>query len=114
MALSRRARESIAQVSPFYMELVDPCRAASYPRLMRRIALLACFFLFPVLAASPEPRREMSVAEAIVFKNGLAFMTREGTLSFRDGEALVVAAPEALLGTLWINAGVARSMSFAP
>lgn len=47
----------------------------------------------------------MSVTEAIVFKNGLAFMTREGTLSFHDGEALVVPAPEALLGTLWINAG---------
>jgi len=47
----------------------------------------------------------MSVTEAIVFKNGLAFVTRQGTLSFRDGEALVTPAPEALLGTLWINAG---------
>ena len=47
----------------------------------------------------------MSVAEAIVFKNGLAFMTRQGTLSFRDGEARVAPAPEALLGTLWITAG---------
>ncbi len=75
---------------------------------MKRIGLLVTLFILPVLAASPESPSELRVTEAIVFKNGLAFMTREGTLSFRDGEARVAPAPEASLGTLWIAAGDRR------
>lgn len=76
---------------------------------MKKTALLAFFFLLPVVAAAPTPpASELPVAEAIVFKNGLGFVTRQGTLSFRDGEARVAPAPEALLGTLWITAGNRR------
>lgn len=70
---------------------------------MKKIALLALLLGLPVVAA--EPSGGMPVSEAIVFKNGLAFVTREGSLTFRDGEATVAPAPEALLGTLWITAG---------
>jgi hypothetical protein len=76
--------------------------------VMKRVALLSLFFLLPVVAASPEPPEELRVTEVIVFKNGLAFVTREGALSFRGGEALVVPAPDALLGTLWVGAGDRR------
>ena len=72
---------------------------------MKRIALLASFALLPVVAASPEPSNELRVTAAIVFKNGLSFVTRQGTITFRDGEAKIVPAPEALLGTLWVAAG---------
>ena len=75
---------------------------------MKRAALLASFVLLPVLAASPRPPSETRVTEAIVFKNGLAFLTREGTLTFQEGEARVAPAPDALLGTLWIAAGERR------
>lgn len=71
---------------------------------MKRIALLASLFVLPVIAVS----QELRVTEAIVFKNGLSFVTRQGPLAFRDGEARIVPAPDALLGTLWIAAGERR------
>jgi len=49
--------------------------------VMKRVVLLSFFFLLPVVAASPEPPDEMRVTEAIVFKNGLSFVTREGALA---------------------------------
>jgi hypothetical protein len=75
---------------------------------MKRLSLLACFVLLPVVAASPEPPAELRATDAIVFKNGLAFVTREGALSFRAGQARIAPAPDALLGTLWIAAGERR------
>lgn len=71
---------------------------------MKRTALFASLFMLPVLAAL----QELRVAEVIVFKNGLSFVTRQGPLVFRDGEARVAPAPDALLGTLWIAAGERR------
>jgi hypothetical protein len=44
------------------------------------------------------------VTNAVVFKNGLAFMTREGSVPFSGGVARVWPVPDALLGTLWIGA----------
>lgn len=66
---------------------------------MKKFALLLMAFCGLTVTA------EVPVTEAIVFKNGLAFVSREGTLSFRDGEARVAPAPEALLGTLLISVG---------
>lgn len=71
---------------------------------MKRIALLASLLVLPVIAVS----QELRVTEAIVFKNGLSFVTRQGPLAFKDGEARIVPAPDALLGTLWIAAGERR------
>ncbi|HEY0373014.1 MAG TPA: hypothetical protein VGD79_13500 [Thermoanaerobaculia bacterium] len=68
---------------------------------MKHLALLVFLAVLPVLAQVPG---ELPVAEAIVFKNGLAFVTRQGPLAFHDGEARVP-APDALLGTLWVAAG---------
>ena len=66
---------------------------------MRKLALLLVGLFGLTVTA------EVPVTEAIVFKNGLAFVSREGTVSFRDGETRVAPAPEALLGTLWISVG---------
>lgn len=68
---------------------------------MKRIALLLSLALLPVAGSS----QEIPVREAVVFKNGLAFVTRQGTVAFRDGEARLAPAPDALLGTLWVGAG---------
>ena len=67
--------------------------------------LVVSLFLLTGVAAAPQPQVDLPVTEAIVFKNGLAFMTREGTLAFRNDTARVAPAPDALLGTLWIAAG---------
>ncbi|HEV7240778.1 MAG TPA: hypothetical protein VGQ36_16180 [Thermoanaerobaculia bacterium] len=75
---------------------------------MKQLAPLVFVLALPLLAATPESPGEIPVAEAIVFKNGLAFLTRQGPLTFRDGQAIVAPAPEALLGTLWIAAGNRR------
>ena len=69
---------------------------------MKRIALLVLFLAVPVPAQAP---RDLPVDEVIVFKNGLAFVSKQGRLDFRGGEARVTPVPEALLGTLWIAAG---------
>jgi hypothetical protein len=68
---------------------------------MKRIALLLSLVLLPVAGSS----QEIPVREAVVFKNGLAFVTRQGTVVFRDGEARLAPAPDALLGTLWVGTG---------
>ena len=112
-SIERRGRErqehgDAARGSDFYKSLIDRGRAAPYALFMKRASLLASFLFLPVVAASPEPQAEMRVTDAIVFKNGLAFITRQGALAFRNGEASVTPAPDALLGTLWVAAGDRR------
>lgn len=72
---------------------------------MKRWAVPLVFLLTSLPMIAAEPARVMRVGGAIVFKNGLAFMTREGTLAFADGRARIAPAPAALLGTLWITTG---------
>jgi hypothetical protein len=69
---------------------------------MRRIAVL---LLVPLFAAAAEaPPETTRVTSAIVFKNGLAFIAREGTVSFAGGKGTISPIPDAFLGTLWIGA----------
>ncbi|HEX7153008.1 MAG TPA: hypothetical protein VF618_16090 [Thermoanaerobaculia bacterium] len=68
---------------------------------MKHLLALLSLLTFPVFAAEPQP---LPANGAVVFKNGLAFVTREGTLPFKAGEARLTPAPSALLGTLWISA----------
>jgi len=63
-------------------------------------ASAAAFSLLITLTLSADTR----VTNAVVFKNGLAFMTREGNVAFSNGVARVWPVPDALLGTLWIGA----------
>jgi hypothetical protein len=44
------------------------------------------------------------VTNAVVFKNGLTYITREGNVAFSGGVARVWPVPDALLGTLWVGA----------
>jgi hypothetical protein len=68
------------------------------------LVLLPLLVLHSTSAAAAEPPRPLPANGAVVFKNGLAFVTREGTLPFQAGEARLTPAPSALLGTLWITA----------
>jgi hypothetical protein len=73
---------------------------------MREASWFALFLVASSMSAGEAAAQtEMRATRAIVFKNGLAFVTREGTLLFRDGATRVAPAPPALLGTLWIGAG---------
>jgi len=65
---------------------------------MRASAVLSLLFFTLTLSA------DTRVTNAVVFKNGLAFMTREGIVAFTGGVAHVWPVPDALLGTLWIGA----------
>lgn len=63
-------------------------------------ASAAALSLLVTLTLSADTR----VTNAVVFKNGLAFMTREGNVAFSGGVARVWPVPDALLGTLWVGA----------
>ncbi|HWS70731.1 MAG TPA: hypothetical protein VN605_01395, partial [Thermoanaerobaculia bacterium] len=69
---------------------------------MKRIALLLLVSLSAIAAEAP--RQTTRATGAIVFKNGLAFITREGSVAFVDGRATISPLPEAFLGSLWIGA----------
>src|SRR5207253_4161188 len=69
---------------------------------MKRIALLLLVSLSAVAAEAP--RQTTRATSAIVFKNGLAFITREASVAFVDGRATISPVPDAFLGTLWVSA----------
>ncbi len=66
---------------------------------MKRIVLLSLLAAFAAFGET-----QTRVTSAVVFKNGLAFVTREGTLAYSAGRASLSPIPDALLGTLWIAA----------
>lgn len=69
---------------------------------MKRVACLLLVSLS--LVAAEAPRQTTRVTGAIVFKNGLAFITREGSVPFVNGTASISPLPEAFLGTFWVQA----------
>ena len=69
---------------------------------MKRIAFVLLVSLSAIAAEAP--KQTTRATSAIVFKNGLAFITREGNVSFVDGRATIAPLPEAFLGTLWVGA----------
>lgn len=65
---------------------------------LRSIAI-ALLFAFTGLAGAQEDMRATSVA---VFKNGLGFVVKQGTVKVAQGAAVVEPVPAATLGTLWV------------
>lgn len=76
---------------------------------MRRIALalLLASAPLPLSAEPPEgrPPEPLAVRRAVLFKNGLGFLTRSGRLELRSGWATLPAIPPASYGTLWVGVG---------
>jgi len=65
---------------------------------MRPLAVVLALFITLTLSA------DTRVTNAVVFKNGLTYITREGNVAFAGGGARVWPVPDALLGTLSIGA----------
>lgn len=53
------------------------------------------------VAGEKNPLHPVAVS---AFKNGLAFVLRQGEVSLDDGKGVITAVPQATLGTLWISA----------
>lgn len=83
-------------------------------RMGRRVVGLVCFLLIPAVAPfaaemadapSPLPKT-VSVA---AFKDGLAFVVRQGEIPLYGGMGRISPIPQAALGTLWLSPGTPGS-----
>lgn len=80
------------------------------PRVLR----LTCLFLLPAVAPyaaenadTPTPLPKTVAVAA--FKNGLAFMIRQGEIPLTAGTGRISPIPNATLGTLWLSSGTPES-----
>lgn len=64
-----------------------------------RAAASALVLVLATLAGAQEEMRATSVA---VFKNGLGFVVKQGTVKTAQGTAMIEPVPAATLGTLWV------------
>lgn len=83
-------------------------------RLSARIVRVACFLLIPAVGpfaselADPPSPLPKTVAVA-AFKNGLAFVIRQGEIPLSAGTGRMAPIPSATLGTLWLSPGTPES-----
>jgi len=65
---------------------------------------VACICLILTLAAysGEEPREELRPVAISAFKNGLAFVVRQGDVTLTNGSGVISPIPAATLGALWI------------
>lgn len=68
--------------------------------LARRWGHFVFAFVAPMLVCSVAVAGPLPVRRAVVFKNGLAFMTRSGSVAVKDGVAVLDEIPTAAYGTL--------------
>lgn len=76
-------------------------------RLRQRFLRLACFFLLPTVApfaaeAANSPTPLPKTIAVAAFKNGLAFVLRQGEVPLFSGTGVITPIPSATLGTLWL------------
>src|SRR5215510_15359916 len=82
--------------------------------LSRAVAWLVCALLaLPSAAVSaeqpPSPQPLPKTVAVAAFKNGLAFVVREGTVRLQSGAGRITPIPNATLGTLWLAPGEANT-----
>ncbi len=83
--------------------------------LSRAVAWLVCVSLTLPSAAVPAEKGSLpqplpkTVAVA-AFKNGLAFVVRQGTVQLQSGSGKIAPIPNATLGTLWLAPGEANTV----
>jgi hypothetical protein len=73
-------------------------------RISRRFVLVACTcFVWSLAAHSGEaPEPELKTAAVAAFKNGLAFVVKQGDVRLDGGVGNLTSVPNATLGSLWI------------
>lgn len=72
-------------------------------RVPRRIVLVACTCVVSLAAHSGEaPDPELKTAAVAAFKNGLAFVVKQGDVRLEAGVGNLALIPNATLGSLWI------------
>jgi hypothetical protein len=83
--------------------------------LSRAVVWFVCVSMaFPGGAASAEqpavPQVLPKTVAVAAFKNGLAFVVRQGTVQLQSGVGRITPIPNATLGTLWLAPGEANTM----
>ena len=73
-------------------------------RIPRQFALIACTcVVWSLVAHSGEaPESELKTAAVAAFKNGLAFVVKQGDVRLEAGAGNLAPIPNATLGSLWI------------
>jgi hypothetical protein len=77
-------------------------------RFGRRIVRFACFFLIPSVAlfageTADAPGPLPKTVAVAAFKDGLAFVVRQGEIPLSSGTGRIAPIPNATLGTLWLS-----------
>jgi hypothetical protein len=74
-------------------------------KLSRTLGLFVCFCLFGKLAAysGEAPDAELKTLAVAAFKNGLAFVVKQGDVRLENGAGRISPIPNATLGSLWIT-----------
>src|SRR5580704_2786316 len=68
-----------------------------------RVAVLSFFLVSTIAAFAGEGADvELKPVAVAAFKNGLAFVMREGSVKLASGEAMIPFVPAATLGSLWV------------
>jgi hypothetical protein len=72
-------------------------------KIPRRFALIACTCVISLAAHSGEaPETDLKPAAVAAFKNGLAFVVKQGDVRLEAGVGNLAPVPNATLGSLWI------------
>ena len=73
-------------------------------RVSRRFGLVACTWVIGSLAAhsGDAPQPELKTSAVAAFKNGLAFVVKQGDVRLEAGVGNLTTIPNATLGSLWI------------
>jgi len=73
-------------------------------RIPRRLILVACASVIwsPAARSGEAPEPELKTAAVAAFKNGLAFVVRQGDVRLEGGAGNLTSIPNATLGSLWI------------
>src|SRR5262249_25483714 len=82
--------------------------------LSRAVVWVLCLSLaLPGVAVSEEqvatPQPLPKTVAVAAFKNGLAFVVRQGTVRLQSGAGRITPIPNATLGTLWLAPGEANT-----
>jgi hypothetical protein len=74
-------------------------------KLCRTLRLFVCFYFLGRLTAysGEAPNAEFKTLAVAAFKNGLAFVVKQGDVQLEDGAGSIAPIPNATLGSLWIT-----------